>query len=96
MWLRDEWRQRLLELLRPVFGGVTLQSAGPECNVPFDQFSGPRQCDLVIQASNHRGGILVHIEGKADEAFGSLTGEAYDAAVAANELRVARGSPLCR
>jgi hypothetical protein len=90
LWLRDESRHRLLELLRPVFGGVILQSAEPECNVPFDQFSGPRQCDLVIQASNNRGGIVVHIEGKADEAFGSLTGEVYDAAVAANALRVGK------
>lgn len=89
-WLSGESRQRLVELLRPVFGNVTLESAEPECNVPFDEFSGPRQCDLAIQASNHRGRIVVHIEGKADEAFGPLTGETYDAAVAANALRVGK------
>jgi hypothetical protein len=89
-WLGGESRNRLLDLLRPVFGSVTLESAEPECNVPFDEFSGPRQCDLAIQASNDRGKIVVHIEGKADEAFGLLTGEAYDAAVGANSLRVGK------
>jgi hypothetical protein len=89
-WLIEEPRQRLLDILRPVFGSVTLESAEPECNVPFDEFSGPRQCDLVILASNDRGRIVIHIEGKADEAFGSLTGEVYDLAVAANALRVGK------
>jgi hypothetical protein len=58
--------------------------------VPFDEFSGPRQCDLSILASNDRGRIVIHIEGKADEEFGLLTGEAYDVAVAANALRVGK------
>lgn len=89
-WLIGKSPQRLLDLLRPVFGSVTLESAEPECNVSFDEFSGPRQCDLAIQASNDQGRIVVHIEGKADEAFGSLTGKAYDAAVAANALRVGK------
>lgn len=47
-----EPQQRLLDLLRPVFGSVTQEFAEPECNVPFDEFSGLRQCDLAIQASN--------------------------------------------
>ena len=89
-WLGGESRQRLLDLLRPVFGSVTLESAEPECNVPFDKFSGPRQCDLVIQATSAQGGIVVHVEGKADEPFGALTGEAYDAAATANALRVGK------
>lgn len=87
-WLGHESRERLLELLRPVFGSVTFESAEPECSVPFDQFSRPRQCDLVIQANSDRGGIVIHIEGKADETFGALTGAAYDAAIAANALRM--------
>ena len=62
-WLGGESRKRLLDLLRPVFGSVTLESAEPECNVPFDEFSGPRQCDLAIQASNDRGRIVVHYRG---------------------------------
>ena len=87
-WLKEKSRQQDLISSDRWFGSVTLESAEPECNVPFDEFSGPRQCDLVIQASNDRGRIIVHIEGKADEAFGSLlTGEAYDAAVAANALQ---------
>lgn len=89
-WLNGDSRQRLLELLQPVFGSVTLESAEPECNVPFDEFSGPRQCDLAIQARSDRGAIVIHIEGKADEPFGALTGDAYDAATAANALRVGR------
>ncbi|MGI4831274.1 MAG: DUF6946 family protein [Janthinobacterium lividum] len=89
-WLGGESRQRLLNLLRPISGSVTLESAEPECSVPFDEFSGPRQCDLAIQASSDRGGIVIHIEGKADEPFGALTGEAYDAATAANALRMGR------
>ncbi len=89
-WLIVKSRQRLIDLLRPVFGNVTLESAEPECNVPFDEFSGPRQCDLAIQARNDRGRIVIHIEGKADEAFGPLTGKAYDAALAANALHVGK------
>ena len=69
-WLNDESRQRLLELLRPVFGVVVLESAEPECSVRFDSFSGPRQCDLVIQASSDRGRIVVHIEGRPMKRLG--------------------------
>ena len=94
-WLIEKSRQWLLDVLRPVFGSVTLESAEPECSVPFDEFSGPRQCDLSILASNDRGRIVIHIEGKADEAFGLLTGEAYDVAVAANACVSARGSLRC-
>ncbi len=48
----------------------------------------PGNATWSFQANNDRGRIVVHIEGKADEVFGPLTGEAYDTAVAANELRV--------
>lgn len=89
-WISGESRQRLVELLQPLFGSVTLESAEPECIVAFDEFSGPRQCDLAVQASSELGKIAIHIEGKADEPFGKLTGEAYDAAIAANALRVGR------
>jgi hypothetical protein len=74
-WLEDEAARRLKGVLAPVFGDVLLLSAEPECEISFDRFGGPRNCDLVLQAECSRGPLTIHIEAKADETFNQIVGK---------------------
>jgi hypothetical protein len=64
------------------FGVVQQWKAEPEAKLPFDEFDGePRNSDLVVEATDQYGSFLIAVEGKADEAFGELVGEALAAAL---------------
>jgi hypothetical protein len=77
-WLEDEAARGLMRVLEPVFGNVLLLSAEPECEIFFDRFGGPRNCDLAIQAKCSRGLLTIHIEAKADESFDQIVGTYVD------------------
>jgi hypothetical protein len=66
-----------------VLGAIKLIDAEPESIVRFDAFRGePRNCDLLARGQSDLGTVVVSIEGKADEPFGKLIGEEFDAGVA--------------
>lgn len=53
------------------FGPITTWTAEPEVRLRFDDYPGePRNSDLVVDASDRHGPLLIAVEGKADEPFG--------------------------
>jgi hypothetical protein len=74
----------VLELLKsnPAFGDVVSWSAEPEAQVRFDGFRGePRNCDLLVQATDAFGDFVIAVEAKADEPFGDTIDDAMSAAL---------------
>jgi hypothetical protein len=64
------------------FSVVKEWTAEPEAKLHFDDFDGePRNSDLVVDATDQYGSFLIAVEGKADEPFGELVGDALAAAV---------------
>ena len=56
-------------------------SAEPEARVRFDAFRGePANIDVLVQAEDENGPIVIGIEAKADETFGSTVGRALSRA----------------
>lgn len=52
-------------------GNLSSWSAEPEARAKFDAFRGPANIDLLVKAGDEHGPIVIGIEAKADEAFGS-------------------------
>jgi len=83
-WLREGIPQpppELVSLLTLTFGSeIVFDEAMPECAVELDDFEGEtRNCDLVIVCHNGAQRVVISVEAKADEPFGSSTvGEYYD------------------
>lgn len=71
------------------FSEITIWEAEPECLVPFDEFTGPANIDVLVTGSDTRGPFAMAVEAKADESFGSLLGDAFASAL---ERRLANPS----
>lgn len=76
--LEDHGRER--------FDGVQLKRAVAEEQTKFDGYGGPRNHDLLVEASDSRGAIVVGLEGEVNESFGQ-TVDKY--------LRAATGEARC-
>ena len=71
-WIEGNATRRAANLLEqaPGLGGVTLELGIAEKKTYFDDIaSGPRNHDLLILGSADSGGVVVGVEGKADEPF---------------------------
>jgi hypothetical protein len=71
-WISGDAVERATELLglRPEFLGIQLREGVAEKKTQFDENPrGPRNHDLLIHASTNGGGLVVGVEGKADELF---------------------------
>lgn len=75
--------QELLDVLatHEDFGEILEWEAEPECLVPFDDYGGPANIDMLLSARDNRGRFVVAIEAKADESFGPLVSRALSAAL---------------
>lgn len=51
-------------------GTLRTWRAEPEAEIPFDNFSGPANIDLLLITEDETGPLVVGIEAKADEPFG--------------------------
>jgi hypothetical protein len=61
---------------QPEAQGCTFDTAEPERLTCFDRCGGePRNADLVLWGQNNNGKVLLSLEAKADEPFGSIAGE---------------------
>ncbi len=53
-------------------GNIRSWSAEPEARVKFDEFPGePANLDVLVKAEDEKGPVVIGVEAKADEAFGS-------------------------
>ena len=53
-------------------GQIVEWSAEPEARISFDSFGGePANLDLMVQARDGTGSLVIAVEAKADEPFGS-------------------------
>src|SRR5689334_5394001 len=71
-WLCGDAREHVAALLslRPEFAGLELDVGIAEQKTRFDDIPrGPRNHDLLVQARTSAGGIVIGVEGKADEPF---------------------------
>lgn len=66
--------QEYLELLNSLneTRGFRPTVAYAEAEIDFDEFSGPRNSDLVVLGDSNRGKVCVAVEAKADEEFAKL------------------------
>ena len=79
--------RRLLES-HPATAAMRIEHAQGEKVVPLDDFKGEtRNSDLVLTGSSQRNRVIVHVEAKADEPFGSNGRSVADAARAATSPR---------
>ena len=62
----------IADLLRTTGSIGTLRSwsAEPEARVSFDAFGGPANLDVLVQAQDETGPVVIGVEAKADESFG--------------------------
>ena len=62
----------ITEILRSCADVGILRSwhAEPEAEIPFDNFSGPANIDLLLTCDDEIGSLVVAVEAKADESFG--------------------------
>lgn len=63
------------------FGTVIEWEAEPECLVPFDDYGGPANIDMLLSGRDEHGGLVMAIEAKADESFGPLVSRAMSDAL---------------
>ena len=56
-------------------GTLRSWSAEPEARVSFDAFRGPANLDVLVQAQDETGPVVIGVEAKADETFGSTVGQ---------------------
>ena len=63
----------IADLLRATGSVGTLHSwsAEPEARVSFDAFRGPANLDVLVRAQDETGPVVIGVEAKADESFGS-------------------------
>lgn len=73
----------------PDLGTVLDWGAEPECQVPFDEYDGPANVDVLVTCRDDRGGFVMAVEAKADESFGPLVDRALSDAL---ERRLASAS----
>lgn len=75
-WLRGfpEEVRDVLHLAEPL-REVTVESAEPERPTALDEFPRPRVHDLLLKGDARGGRVVIGVEGKADESFGSLLKE---------------------
>jgi hypothetical protein len=82
----------ILALLRSneAFGDVLSWQAEPEAQIRFDKYPGePRNCDLLVKATDVFGDFIIAVEAKADESFGETVEDTLSAAL---ERRIANSS----
>ena len=83
-WFRSDTAQPPVELVSLLTSTlpfeIVFEEATPECTVKLDDFKGEtRNCDLVIVGRAGAQRIVISVEAKADEPFGSATvGHYYD------------------
>ncbi|WP_289054308.1 DUF6946 family protein [Carboxylicivirga marina] len=70
-WTSKEHQKEFLAFIQNVLPGISFEYAIPEYQTAFDNYRNPRQNDLVIFALYQDKKVLVSIEGKADEPYGS-------------------------
>lgn len=58
------------------FGAMLEWEAEPECLVPFDEYEGPANIDVLVSGRDDKGGFVIAIEAKADEPYSSPVGSA--------------------
>ena len=54
--------------------------AEPEKEIPFDDFNGPANIDVLLTGRDENGSIVVAVEAKADESFGQIVEKTLSAA----------------
>jgi hypothetical protein len=69
-WIDGRGATALLALIAPEFHDVRLERAVAEAKTSFDAFGGPRNHDLLIEARDDDGAIVIGLEGKVNETFG--------------------------
>ena len=72
----------IADLLRATGSVGTLRSwsAEPEARVSFDALGEPANLDMLVQAEDENGSVVIGVEAKADETFGSTVKQTLVAA----------------
>ena len=68
-WVTGRAQPRVEALLNSQLDGVELEVGFAEKKTRFDGYAGPRNHDLLIEASSAEGPVVIGVEGKADEPF---------------------------
>jgi hypothetical protein len=67
------------------FGTVTGWEGEPEATLAFDEYSGPRKTDLLVEAHDEHGALHLAVEAKVRESFGETVARALAAALLVRE-----------
>ncbi len=70
-WTNKNKQAEFLSFIQNVLPDIVFGYAIPELPTKFDVYASPRQNDLVIFANTQGKKVLISIEGKADEPYGS-------------------------
>jgi hypothetical protein len=94
-WIDDRGPKALLALFETDgrFDGLRLDRATAEEQTRFDAFSGPRNHDLLVEASDSRGRVTIGVEGKVNERFGQTVSQYKAAADRKRERGEATNAP---
>jgi hypothetical protein len=72
-----------------VFREIEIVSGSAEDLVPFDKLGEARHADLNLICAGKQGSVVISVEAKADETYGSTVGKAMEVA----QQRIALGKP---
>ena len=96
-WIAGRGPDGLLDLLAKQggdrFEAVQLERATAEAQTHFDEFGGPRNHDLLIEASDSTGRLTIGLEGKVNETFGQTVREYRAAAEKKREANKPTNAP---
>lgn len=67
-WLASENIESLEKILKNVFPNLHIDVAYPECELKFDDYSHPRENDILALDNTEK--LLISVEAKTDESFG--------------------------
>jgi hypothetical protein len=83
-WLTDQGLEALTSVLDlvPATRGFRPKRGTAEAQTQFDNFTGPRNHDLLLHGESAGGPTVVAIEGKVNEPFGQTLADYREAAVA--------------
>lgn len=70
-WTNEEQQKEFLAFIQTAIPDLLFNYAIPEYQTKFDNYRSPRQNDLVIFSQYDDKKVLISIEGKADEPYGS-------------------------
>jgi hypothetical protein len=96
-WIDGRGPKALLDLVSGhgpgQFEGLRLERATAEAQTRFDQFGGPRNHDLLIEAADSRGRVAIGLEGKVNERFGETLDQYRAAGTQKQESGEATNAP---